>query len=121
MTSIPESPRNTAEAAWSKPIYRVLDSQDAYEVRIEMPGVPKSGVAIRLEDGVLTVNGRRESAAKEGWKPLHREISSADYVLRLRLNSPVDEDRLEARLEQGVLRLRLPLRETARPRRIEIQ
>lgn len=121
MISTSESPGNTLKANWRKPIYRVLDGQDACEVRIEMPGVPKSGVSIHLEEGVLTVSGRRTPTAAESWKPLHREIPTEDYQLRLRLNTPVDEDRLEARLDHGVLSLRLPLRETARPRRIEIQ
>lgn len=121
MTATTESPNNTTEAAWRKPIYRVLDSCDAYEVRVELPGVPKTGVSIRLEDGLLTVHGRREPVVPTGWKPLHREIPAEDCLLRLRLNTAVDEDRLEARLEDGVLCLRLPLRETARPRQIEIQ
>ncbi len=121
MTATPPSPCKTTEATWRKPIYRVLAGQDACEVRIELPGVPKSGVSIHLEDSVLTVHGRRSQTAPETWKPLHREIPAEDSLLRLRLSTPVDEDRLEAWLEQGVLSLRLPLRETARSRRIEIQ
>lgn len=121
MTATTESPSNTTEATWRKPIYRVLDGQEACEVRIELPGVPKSGVSIHLDDGVLTVQGRRTQTVPDNWKPLHREIPAEDCLLRLRLNTPVDEDRLEARLEDGVLCLRLPLRETARPRQIEIQ
>lgn len=121
MTANTESPNTTTEAAWRKPIYRVLDGRDAYEVHVELPGVPKTGVSIRLEDGVLAIHGRREPVVPTGWKPLHCEIPVGDYQLRLRLNAPVDENRLEARLEQGVLNLRLPLCETARPRRIEIQ
>jgi HSP20 family protein len=106
---------------WRKPIYRVLDTADAHEIRIELPGVPKSGVSVRLEDHVLAVEGHREMAVPADWKSLHREIPDADYQLRLRLNLPVDENRLEARLEQGVLHLRLPVQESARPRQIEIQ
>lgn len=121
MTAIPECPPTPTEAAWRKPIYRVLADEDACSVQIELPGVPKSGVSIRLEDGVLTVQGRRTQTVPETWKPLYREIQTEDALLRLRLNAPVDEDRLEARLEQGVLSLRVPLRETARPRQIEIQ
>ena len=121
MTANTESPCTTTEVAWRKPIYRVLDGRDAYEVRIELPGVPKAGVSIRLEEGVLTVHGRRETVIPTGWKPLHREIPAEDHLLRLRLNTPVDPDRLEARLEHGVLSLRLPVSEAARPRQIEIQ
>lgn len=121
MTANPESRPKATETPWRKPIYRVLDSQDAHEVRIELPGVPKAGVSIHLEDGVLTVHGRRPRVVQETWQSLHREIPVEDSLLRLRLNVPVDEDRLEARLEHGVLSLRLPLRASARPRQIEIQ
>lgn len=115
------SPPSTTESACRKPIYRVLEMQDAFEVRLEMPGVAKAAVSMRLEDGVLTVQGRRTSSVPENWKPLHREIPTEDYLLRLRLNTAVDQDRLEARLEQGVLSLRVPRRDTSRPRQIEIQ
>lgn len=120
MTSTTESARNTPKTAWRQPIYRVLDGQEACEVRIELPGVPKAGVSIHLEDGLLTVTGQRLATVPETWQPLHREIPAENSLLRLRLNTPVDEDRLEARLEHGVLSLRLPRREAARPRRIEI-
>lgn len=121
MPAYTESPNTTPAVNWRKPIYRVFEGQEAHEVRIELPGVPKSGVSIRLEEGVLTVHGRRGPCPPDTWKTLHREIPAEDCLLRLRLNTPVDEDRLEARLEDGVLCLRLPLRETARPRQIEIQ
>ena len=104
-----------------KPLYNVIGNTDAYEVRVELPGVAKSGVKIDLEDNVLSIRGERQSATPEGWKTLHRELSSLGYQLRLRLNTPVDEDKLTANLENGVLTLKLPLKEAAKPRRIEVQ
>ena len=105
-----------------KPLYTVGGNADVYEVRIEMPGVAKSGVKIDLEDNVLSIHGDRPSAGlPEGWKALHRELSPLGYQLRLRLNTPVDEDKLTASLENGVLTLKLPVKEAAKPRRIEVQ
>jgi HSP20 family protein len=105
-----------------KPLYTVGGNADVYEVRVEMPGVAKDGVKIDLEDNVLSIRGERKTAnVPEGWKPLHRELSPLGYQLRLRLNTPVDEDKLTASLENGVLTLKLPVKEAAKPRRIEVQ
>lgn len=104
-----------------KPLYAVTGNAEAYEVRIEMPGVPKSGVKIDFEGNVLTVRGERAAAAPGSWKALHRELPTLNYQLRLRLNAPVDENKLKATMENGILTLSLPLKETAKPRRIEVQ
>ena len=86
----------------------------------ELPGVPKSGVKIDLEDNILTVRGERTSNVPEGMKALHRELSPLSYLLRLRLNTPVEEDKMTAKLEDGVLTLLLPLKVVAKPRQIPV-
>ncbi|MBB5032799.1 MULTISPECIES: Hsp20/alpha crystallin family protein [Prosthecobacter] len=103
-----------------KPLYNVNGNAEAYEVRVEMPGVPKGGVKIDLEDSILTIRGERNATVPEGMKTLHRELSPLSYLLRLRLNTPVDEEQMTAKLEDGVLTLRLPLKEVAKPRQIPV-
>ena len=121
------SPRTSAPAtsgvteSLRKPLYNVNGNAEAYEVRVEMPGVPKSGVKLDLEDNILTVRGERNATMPEGMKTLHRELSPLSYLLRLRLNTPVDEEKMTAKLEDGVLAIRLPLKEAAKPRQITIQ
>lgn len=104
-----------------KPLYNVNGSADAYEVRVELPGVPKNGVKLDLDDNILTVRGERNSAVPEGMKTLHRELSPLNYLLRLRLNTPVDEEKMTAKLEDGMLTIALPVRQAAKPRQITIQ
>ena len=104
-----------------KPLYNVNGNADAYEVRVELPGVPKNGVKLDLEDNILTVRGERNTTVPEGMKALHRELSPLNYLLRLRLNTPVDEDKMTAKLADGVLTISLPLKQTAKPRQIQIQ
>jgi len=118
-TCAPAAPSGVTESV-RKPLYNVNGSSDAYEVRVEMPGVPKSGVKVDLEDNILTVRGERLSNVREGMKALHRELSPLNYLLRLRLNTPVDEDKMNAKLEDGVLTLTLPLKEAAKPRQITV-
>lgn len=103
-----------------KPLYNVTGNAEAYEVRVELPGVPKSSVKLDLEENILTVRGERSSTVPEGMKTLHRELSPLSYLLRLRLNTPVNEEQMTAKLEDGVLTLRLPLKEVAKPRQIPV-
>ena len=109
-----------AADAFRKPLYNVSGGTEAYEVRVEMPGVPKNGVKLDLEDNVLTIRGERATSVPEGMKTLHRELSPLNYLLRLRLNTPVDEEKLTAKLEDGVLAIQLPLKAAAKPRQISI-
>ena len=104
-----------------KPLYNVNGNSDAYEVRVELPGVPKSGVKLDIEDSILTVRGERNTTVPEGMKTLHRELSPLNYLLRLRLNTPVDEEKMTAKLEDGVLTISLPIKQAAQPRQITIQ
>ena len=103
-----------------KPRYRVRGSDEAYFVEVELPGVAKGDVSLRVEDGILTVTSSAPAALPDSWKPVHRELSPAAYELRLRLHSKVDDAQMKARLEDGVLHLELPLREAAKPREIAI-
>lgn len=103
-----------------KPFYSVQGGAEAYEVRVEMPGVPKGNVKIDLDDNVLTVRGERQTSQASGSKALHRELSPLNYQLRLRLNTPVEEEKMTARLEDGVLVLTLPIKQAAKPRQIPV-
>lgn len=120
------SPRSCAPAtsgvteSLRKPRYNVKGSTDAYEVRVEMPGVAKDGVKIDLDDSILTLRGDRTASVPEGLKTLHRELSPLSYLLRLRVNTPVNEDQMTAKFEDGVLVLSLPIKEAAKPRQIPV-
>ncbi len=116
------SPGAGVTESFQKPLYNVSGNpEEAYEVRVQLPGVAKTGLHIDLEDNILAIRGERVSTTPDTWKTLHREISTQNYQLRLRLNTPVDEDKLTAVLENGVLTLRLPVKETAKPRKIAVQ
>ncbi len=114
-TSAPEP------ASVLKPRYTVNAGKECYEVRVELPGVRKDGVNVRLDQGVLSVRAERKPSCAAEWKTLHRELSGLNYGLRLKLNAPVDETGLSAKLEDGVLVLSLPVKQAAKPRTIAVQ
>jgi len=98
-----------------KPRYLVDAGKDLYEVRVALPGVRKDSVNVNLEKDVLTIRAARKPIGGDGWKALHRELGNASYALRLKLNAPVDESAMTAKLEDGVLILTMPVKETAKP------
>ena len=104
-----------------KPQYTTKHVDGAYELGILMPGVNREGVDVQLDGDVLTVTGRVNRNVPENWKVLHEEISKRNYRLRLELNFDFDGDGISARVEDGILNLRLPVTEQAKPRTIAIE
>lgn len=100
------------------PAVNIHQDADGYTLEAEMPGVPKDGVEVTFEDGKLTLVGRRSPVAAEG--VVYRESSEADYRRAFDLDPSIDASRIEARIEQGLLTVRLPKAEAAKPRRIAV-
>ena len=103
-----------------KPYYEVSGSDESYEVRVTMPGVAKDGVGLTLEKKELTIEGHRSFTLPKGTKALHREIPRADFRLRLQLNVEIEEDAIQAKTEQGILSIQLPVATAAKPRTIQV-
>lgn len=106
---------------YRRPHYDVTSDDAGYDVSVQMPGVNRTGSTVTLEKGTLTVEGNVTGTAPEEWRSLHRELPNRDFRLQLRLNVEVDEEAISARTEDGVLKVRLPIAEAAKPRSIEIE
>jgi len=110
----------TRRETFVRPPFETLPGKDAYELRVRMPGVSRSGVDVAVVDDELTIVGRREDRVPAGWRPVVSELQDVDYRLRVRLNLKVDQEKIAARVEDGILTLQLPIRDAARPRSIEV-
>jgi len=104
-----------------KPRYSLNGDENNYVLRVELPGVKKDGLEINLDQSVLTLKAKRVSGPMSNWRTLHSELRDLNYALRLKLNLPVDDTKMTAKLEDGVLNLTLPVKEAAKPRRITVQ
>jgi HSP20 family protein len=110
----------TGTATTMKPRFSVSSTAEAHTVAVDLPGVPKSGVTVSMERDLLTIQATGRPAVPDTWRRLHQELSPADYVLRLRIAAPVDDTQITATHTDGVLTLVLPVKEAAKPRRIEL-
>lgn len=101
-----------------------LDDVEAYEVAVVLPGVNKKGLEVSAEEGELTIIGRRGAWVPESWRPVWGgapEGQPADYRLVLALNVDIDNERISAKLEDGILNLRLPISEASKPKLIAVE
>lgn len=119
-TEIKKNPETIRQHRTRRPHYVVKPCKQGYDVFVDMPGVSRSGANVTLEKGTLTIEGSVTKPVPEDWRSLKRESSTSDYALKLQLNVDVAEAAITASTEDGVLTVRLPIAEEAKPRSIAI-
>ena len=103
---------------WS-PLADVEETDDAYSVEIDLPGVSREDVDIQLDDRELTVSGEVKEKERSGiLRRRTRRVGQFHYAVRL--PGDVDADNVTASLHEGVLTVRVPKSQAAKPRRIAI-
>jgi len=107
-------------AAGGFPAVNVYAGRDGIAVVAELPGVAKEDPDVQAHRDTLTITGSRRPAAEQEGAYHRRERRSGAFTRSLQLPYRVDPDRIEAQLENGVLRLSLPRPEEDKPRRIAI-
>ena len=104
-----------------KPRYQSRYDDEAWEVTVHLPGVKTGEVDVTVENEVLEIQAARRFEKPKGWRPLGDYVTDRDYRLRLDVGPEVDETLIAASLKDGILALRLPLREEVKPRSIEVK
>ena len=103
------------------PAADIYEADNDLTVILEMPGVEKNNVDIRVEDGVLSVEGRLDLAIYQGLQPLYTEYNIGHYARTFRLSSRIDQNKIAAEMKDGVLALKLPKVKEAKPRTIQVK
>ncbi len=103
------------------PVADIYETQNALSVILEMPGVEKNNVEIRVEDGVLNVKGQLDLSKYQGLLPLYTEYNVGHYARSFQLSSKIDQNKISAELKDGVLFLTLPKVDEAKPRTIQVK
>lgn len=103
-----------------RPRVDILETDQDVLLLADLPGVRPNDVDVRFENGELTIHGRR-TPTNAGKRRALWEYEPAHYHRVFRLTEDVAADRIEAELKNGVLRVRLPKAETAKPRRIAVK
>lgn len=112
--------RQFAGEKW--PRVDILENENSYTLKAELPGIDKSGINIVVEQGILRIEGERKSDSKsENEKFHHIERNSGKFSRSFSLPEETDSEHIEAKMENGVLELTIPKTERAKPKSIEVK
>ncbi len=114
-------PDETVAVADWMPVVDILETNENFLIQVELPGVEKSAVKLSIEKGVLLISGQRpQGTLSEGMRYHRNERPYGRFERAFRVPDSVDEQKLEADLKNGVLTVRLPKVEKAKPKSIQI-
>jgi HSP20 family protein len=107
--------------AWM-PALDVRETEDRFEVKMDLPGLEPKDVNVTFEDGMLTVSGKRQFESEDKGDTWHRvERSFGTFARSIRLPQTADTEKIDATFDKGVLTVSVPKNEQAKPRQIEVR
>lgn len=110
-----------SRAEWLPPV-DIDETEEAYTIAADLPGMSPEDIDVTFENGVLTVEGQRKAERSMGSNRTRRtERSFGTFVRRFSLPDAADADDIEARVDCGVLNLTIKKRSESKPRKIEVQ
>lgn len=112
---------HTREGWTFRPDVDILETADEYLVTADLPGVDENHVEVRLEEGVLSIDGTLAVEPEPKWTPLYAEYRLGGFHREFALSDRIDAAKITAKMRDGVLELRLPKVERHRPRQIEVR
>ena len=105
------------------PKVQIQSSDTKYKVTAELPGINKKDVKVEVEDDCLKISGKREVKESKEYRSVHSEFQSySEFKRSLPIDtSRFDVSKIDAKLENGLLAVILPLKEASQPKQIAIE
>lgn len=104
-----------------RPYVTIAERADELLIAAEMPGATAENIDVHFEDGQLNIHARVAPRAADGQRFLLQEYGVGDFYRTFRVGDQVDPTRMGAEYRDGVLTLRLPKIEAAKPRKVNVQ
>jgi HSP20 family protein len=112
--------RAAAPRRWT-PATDLVETDDHFVLRADLPGVKEDDIKVELENNVLAISGERKAEHEEKGEGFYRvERAYGSFARTLALPEGVDADKVEAGFDNGVLEVRVPKPEQTKPKRVEI-
>jgi HSP20 family protein len=112
------SPGYSNGGAWI-PQADIEETEDAWIVEAELPGVKRKDVNVEVRDGELLVSGEIKERERKGILR-HRTRQTGEFEIRVTLPGDVDTDRVDASIDDGILTVEIPKPQRAKPRKVEV-
>jgi HSP20 family protein len=107
--------------SWIAPLIDIYETIDDFFLTAQMPGVKKEDVKIKLEEGNLVIMARIDYEMNTIHKYVLKEIETGNFYRRFKISDSIDESRIDAKLDNGILNVKLPKHERVKPKTIEIK
>ncbi|MFO7888819.1 MAG: Hsp20/alpha crystallin family protein [bacterium] len=109
-----------SDTVW-RPNVDIIDNEDSYELKAELPGLKKKDIDISVEDGILKLKGEKKTEDEKKEKNYHlRESYYGKFERSFRLPRDVEHDKIKAEFNDGVLDIQIPKSEKAKPKQISV-
>ena len=103
------------------PAVDVYEDENGITLKADLPGVSKENLHVRVEAGQLTLEGNVTLGETAHLQPVYAEVRTARYRRTFALSRDLDTEKIDANMKNGVLTLRIPKAEQAKPRRVEVK
>ncbi|MFX1410125.1 MAG: Hsp20/alpha crystallin family protein [Promethearchaeota archaeon] len=104
------------------PLSNIVEDEDKYNITAELPGLDKGDIEITFHDGMLEIKGEQKEEKKEEKEGfVRREFSSASYYRAFSLPENIDEGAIDAILEKGLLKIKIPKKEPEKKEKKKIE
>ena len=118
---VSRSDTSRRDAQAMTPRVDVLEDDTGITLVADMPGVSKDSLEIKVENDALSIEGAVSAATPQAMEAIYAEVRIPRYRRSFTLSRELDPGHIEAQLKDGVLKLRIPKHEQARPQRISVK
>lgn len=106
--------------SWIAPMVNIYETDDDFHMEAFMPDVDREKIKVKLEEGSLVIMGRINYDEAVNRKYILNEYTVGNYYRKFRISDSIDNNKIEAKFENGVLSVKLPKHDRVKPRTIEI-
>jgi len=110
----------TKKGTYFMPNVDIFETEDGINLVADMPGVDPKNLDVDLREGVLTITGSQPDQAELG-RLIYQEYEVGGFMRRFQVGEDVDQGKITAKMDQGVLKLVLPKADAVKPRKITVQ
>ena len=119
-TRTPFGEEEMAQGAWI-PAVDIYETTDSIVLNVELPGVTKEDISLEVKDSTLTIRGEKKLEKDVSEENFHRmERTYGSFTRAFTLPSTVQQDKVKAKFRDGILEVRLPKAEEAKPKQIKV-
>ncbi len=114
------SGEKTVAGKYYVPPTDIIETEKSLVVTMDMPGVKKESIHVKLEDNVLEVDGQIDYSPYNDLNPVYTEYNVGHFTRKFSVSNEIDTGKIDANLSDGVLTLTLPKAPEAQPRQIKV-